>query len=33
MDTIEKLSDYAILNGSTIKFMGVPKKRSIMTWQ
>ena len=25
MDTIKKLSDYAILNGSTIKFMGVPK--------
>ena len=25
MDTIKKLSDYAILNGSSIKFMGVPK--------
>ena len=25
MDTIKKLSDYAILNGSTIKFRGVPK--------
>ena len=25
MDTIKKLSDYAILNGSTIKFMGAPK--------
>lgn len=25
MDTIKKLSDYAILNGSKIKFMGVPK--------
>lgn len=25
MDTIKKLSDYAILNGSTIKFIGVPK--------
>ncbi|MGL5437117.1 MAG: 6-phosphofructokinase [Lachnospiraceae bacterium] len=25
MDTIKKLSDYAILNGSNIKFMGVPK--------
>lgn len=25
MDTIKKLSDYAILNSSTIKFMGVPK--------
>lgn len=25
MDTIKKLSDYAILNGRTIKFMGVPK--------
>ena len=25
MDTIKKLSDYAILNGSTIKFMVVPK--------
>lgn len=25
MDTIKKLSDYAILNGSTIKIMGVPK--------
>ena len=25
MDTIKKLSDYAILNGSKIRFMGVPK--------
>ena len=25
MDTIKKLSDYAILNGSRIRFMGVPK--------
>ena len=25
MDTIKKLSDYAILNGSPIRFMGVPK--------
>ena len=25
MDTIKKLSDYAILNGSQIRFMGVPK--------
>ena len=25
MDTIKKLTDYAILNGRTIKFMGVPK--------
>ncbi len=25
MDTIKKLSDYAIINGSDIKFMGVPK--------
>lgn len=25
MDTIKKLSDYAILNGSAIRFMGVPK--------
>lgn len=25
MDTIKKLSDYAIVNGSDIKFMGVPK--------
>ena len=25
MDTIKKLSDYAILNGSSIRFMGVPK--------
>ena len=25
MDTIKKVSDYAILNGSSIKFMGVPK--------
>lgn len=25
MDTIKKLSDYAILNGSGIRFMGVPK--------
>ncbi len=25
MDTIKKLSDYALLNGSNIRFMGVPK--------
>ncbi len=25
MDTIKKLSDYAILNGSKVRFMGVPK--------
>ena len=25
MDTIKKLSDYALLNGSQIRFMGVPK--------
>ena len=25
MDTIKKLSDYALLIGSDIKFMGVPK--------
>ena len=25
MDTIKKLSDYSILNGSSIRFMGVPK--------
>ena len=25
MDTIKKLSDYSILNGSRIRFMGVPK--------
>ena len=25
MDTIKKLSDYALLNGSKIRFMGVPK--------
>lgn len=25
MDTIKKLSDYALLNGSSIRFMGVPK--------
>ena len=25
MDTIKKLSDYALLNGSHIRFMGVPK--------
>ena len=25
MDTIKKLSDYAIVTGSDIKFMGVPK--------
>ena len=29
MDTIKKLSDYSLLNGSKIRFMGVPK----MTWQ
>lgn len=25
MDTIKKLSDYSLLNGSKIRFMGVPK--------
>ena len=25
MDTIKKLSDYSILNGSKIRFIGVPK--------
>ena len=25
MDTIKKLSDYSLLNGSRIRFMGVPK--------
>mgnify|MGYP007028733238 CR=1 FL=1 len=32
MDTIKKLSDYSLLNGSNIRFMGV-QRPLIMTWQ